>query len=59
MITSTKQDLLSLKELEYIQFERLGIQYIAILVDPKGFKIIKGYGLSPEEALNDLHKNLI
>ena len=46
-------------ELKYIRFENNNNEYVAILVDQQEFEILRGYGKSKIEALNDLHNNLI
>ena len=46
-------------ELELLKFEYVKDEYIVSLVDLQGYTIIKGYGTSIVEAINDLHKNLL
>ncbi len=46
------------------QFKHLQVQhdngeYIISLVDSKGYEIVKGYGKSTTEAINDMHSCLI
>jgi hypothetical protein len=50
---------IKIKELEHLKVEFINHEYIATLIDSKGYGILKGYGSAPAEALNDLHKNLI
>lgn len=46
-------------DLKHLRFENLNNKHIAILVDQQEYEILKGYGNSKSEALNDLHSNLI
>ena len=50
---------IKLIKLKHIKIEFINQEYIATLTDLKGFEIIKGYGLSTIDAINDLHKKLI
>jgi len=45
-------------ELEHLKFEYVKDEYIVSLKDLHGYTIIKGYGTSMVEAINDLHNNL-
>ncbi len=42
-----------------IEFEHQNDEHIVTLVDAQGHKIIRGYGTSIADAINDLHHNLI
>ncbi len=53
------EDVLKTDFLKYISFEYGDEGYIAILKDETGFSILKGYGYSRLEALNDLHHNIV
>lgn len=46
-------------ELTHLKFEYANNEYIATLVDLKGLPVIRGYGISPALAMNDLHHNLL
>lgn len=46
-------------ELKHIKMEFIENEYIATLVDPSGFEVLKGYGSSIIEAINDMHQNLV
>lgn len=46
-------------ELKNIKISFQNGEYIATLIDDKGFEVIRGFGINPTEAINDLHKNLI
>lgn len=48
-----------ISELEHLKFETVNGEFVAILVDNTEYEIIKGYGKSQVEALNDLHSNLV
>lgn len=45
--------------LQYIRFENDDNQCVAILMDDDKYEILKGYGSSKLEALNDLHQTLL
>lgn len=53
------ENALKVNFLKYISFEYGNESYIAILKDDSGFPILKGYGKTRLDALNDLHHNLI
>ena len=42
-----------------IKFQVLNGKYIVSLIDLQGYEILKGYGNTIEEAINDLHCNLL
>ncbi len=46
-------------KLKYLKFGRDQNEYEVALVDEGGYEIIKGYGKSTIEAINDMHNNLI
>lgn len=48
-----------LKEFKHLRFEIEKEEYMVTLVDAENYKIIRGYGNSIIEAINDLHHNLI
>lgn len=48
-----------LSELKNLKFEYIKNEYVVTLIDLQGFEILKGYGISVVEAINDLHQNLI
>ena len=50
---------ISIKEFKYLEFEVEKGEHIVALVDKEGYKIIKGYGNSIIEAINDLHSSII
>lgn len=51
--------LVSTIEFEHLIFEGKSDEYSVSLVDSEGYKIIKGYGKTTIEAINDMHNNLI
>ena len=53
---TTTEDVL--QQLSYLHYEQKDYQHIVTLVDPQGHKIIKGYGNTMIEAINDLHSTL-
>lgn len=46
-------------DLKHLKIEVLNSQYTVALTDMGGKEILKGYGNSIEEAINDLHHSLI
>ena len=46
-------------QLKHLKFQSTRSEYIVSLVDLQGEEILKGYGKTMEEAINDLHSNLI
>lgn len=46
-------------DLKHLQFQSQNEGYMVTLVDLQGSEILRGYGDSPSDALNDLHSNLI
>ncbi len=46
-------------DLKYLKFQVQKEEHMVTLIDLKGYAIIHGYGITPAEALNDLHNNLI
>lgn len=46
-------------DLKHIKFEEKEDQYIATLIDEDQYEILKGYGTTKTEALNDLHQSLL
>lgn len=51
--------LIPTSEFKNLKFEFVNGEYIVSLIDKEGFEIIKGYGISIIEAINDLHHNLL
>lgn len=56
--TKKKNLLLRLDELIGINIIESADVFIATLVDPNGYEILKGYGKDPAGAINDLHSTL-
>lgn len=50
---------ININDLKNIKVTLENNQYTAVLVDGEGFDIIRGFGSTPTEAINDLHSNLI
>ena len=48
-----------LSKFKHIKFELENDEHIVSLVDAEGCEILKGYGNSIIEAMNDMHHNLI
>jgi len=51
--------LVSTIEFKHLTFEHRCDEHFVTLVDKKGYKIIRGYGGSIIDAINDLHSALI
>jgi hypothetical protein len=54
-----QQIIQSKNELKYLKFEELSNEHVVTLIDETGYEIIRGYGNTIIEAINDLHSNLI
>lgn len=50
---------LNINQLKYIKIYKLSKSYSASLIDNEEHEIIKGYGSTVVDALNDMHDNLI
>lgn len=48
-----------LSKFKHLRFEIDNEAHIVSLVDADGFEILRGYGSSILEAMNDMHHNLI
>jgi len=46
-------------DLKHLKFQVKNEEHMVTLIDLKGYKILKGYGITPVAALNDLHSNLL
>lgn len=46
-------------QMEHLKFEFYKEKHIVSLLDATGYSLVRGYGKTPLEALNDLHKNLL
>ncbi|WP_109434006.1 hypothetical protein [Aquimarina sp. AU119] len=46
-------------QFKYLRFEVSNNEYVVSLTDPKGYEIIRGFGNSFIEAINDLHSSLL
>lgn len=45
--------------LKYLKFEMVNGEHNLTLIDLSGYEIVKGYGKTLIDAINDLHHNLI
>lgn len=54
-----EKEVINVCELSHLKFDKKVDEHIVTLFDKKGFEIIKGYGKTLIEAINDLHQNLI
>ncbi len=48
-----------LEQLRHLKFEKQNDQHVVTLVDSNQNEIIKGYGKTAIEAVNDLHSTLL
>lgn len=48
-----------INNLKHITFEKLPNEYVANLVDSNGSQLVRGYGNTTVEAINDLYSNLL
>ncbi len=51
--------IIAIHKLKNLKFEIINNEYVISLIDKEGYEIIKGYGVSIIEAINDLHHNLL
>lgn len=58
MYTSSNH-ILSQADLKHLKFEIKEGEYVVTLIDKFEHEIIKGYGQSIVDAINDMHSNLI
>ncbi|GHC60734.1 hypothetical protein [Ulvibacter litoralis] len=54
-----ENNIITISELKNLKFEYIKNEYVIALVDNQGFEILKEYGISIVDAINDLHQNLI
>mgnify|MGYP001390084262 CR=1 FL=1 len=63
MITNKSSDLTEvntiISKLKYLKFENQNNEFIVTLTDNNNYEILKGYGKTKIDAVNDLHSNLI
>ena len=45
--------------LKYLKFECVDDAHIVTLIDERGYEIVRGYGNSRIDAINDMHGTLI
>ena len=58
-IYESSNEILINAELKHLKFSKKKEIYAVTLIDEDEFNILRGYGKSPIEAVNDLHHNLI
>lgn len=51
--------IISTNELRYLKTEFIGNLYCVSLVDSSGYGIVKGYGTTVVDAINDMHSALV
>lgn len=52
-------DTIQVEELSNIQITESENGFVVALTDQEGFEIVRGFGDTVTEALNDMHSNLI
>lgn len=57
-IKNFKEEFL-ITQLKHIKLEKKSKECIVTLIDSTGYEIVKGYGETATEALNDLHSVLL
>jgi hypothetical protein len=50
---------ISPNKLKHLKLEVIKNEFVATLMDSSGYEIIKGYGSTVEEAISDMHFNII
>lgn len=55
----TQESTIHAHELKNIRITEVDNGFSATLIDNDGFEIVRGFGQTITEALNDLHSNLI
>jgi hypothetical protein len=50
---------LELDKLKHLKVKTMNEEFVASIVDGSGYEALIGYGKTAEEAINDLHHNLI
>lgn len=58
-VYTSSNHILSHADLKHLKFEMKEGEYKVTLIDQFEYEIIKGYGKSIVDAINDLHSNLI
>ena len=48
-----------LERFKHLKFDRINNEHVVTLVDSSNHEILKGYGDSIMDAINDLHSNLL
>lgn len=60
LLNKQKQEISeSVYALKHLKFEENHGTYVVSLIDATGYEIIRGFGTTAVEALNDLHHNLL
>lgn len=55
----SRNDKLVKADFEYLKFDKKGNEYAVTLIDKANYEIVRGFGKSIIEAINDLHSNLV
>lgn len=50
---------IDLRKLSNITIREEENGFVVALKDDEGYETVRGFGMSPTEAMNDLHRNLI
>ena len=46
-------------QFKYLKFTKTNNEYTVCLIDSKGYEIIRGFGKTEIEAINDLHSCMV
>ena len=49
----------NINQLKHLKFELINNEYVISLIDSTGYEIVRGYGNTIIEAINDLHNSLL
>jgi len=59
MIIQEEGNKINLSNLKHLKIQITKLEYTVAITDSDGHELLKGYGNSIEDAINDLHHNLI
>ena len=49
----------NINQLKHLKFELINNEFVVALIDSTGYEIVRGYGNTIIEAINDLHNSLL
>lgn len=56
---SELEEYIDANQLQHLQINQIKNQYIISLIDSTGYEIVKGYGGTIIDAINDLHSGFL